>query len=50
MTDASPQPTWLQGYEPKPAKWEKGMASPNPAGRPKGGAVEARQDRAGAER
>ena len=36
MTDASPQPTWLQGYEPKPVKWEKGMASPNPAGRPKG--------------
>lgn len=36
------QPEWLQGYQPdaSPPKgnpqWQKGMKSPNPAGRPKG--------------
>lgn len=37
MTDTS-QPQWLIGFTPKPAKtkWVRGMASPNPLGRPKG--------------
>lgn len=37
MTDVS-EPEWKKGYTPKPApvKWERGMASPNPLGRPKG--------------
>ncbi len=37
MNDAS-QPEWLKGFTPKPApaKWEPGMASPNPLGRPRG--------------
>ncbi|WP_258152873.1 MULTISPECIES: DUF5681 domain-containing protein [unclassified Pseudomonas] len=36
------QPEWLKGYQPVTApppgnpKWQKGMKSPNPAGRPKG--------------
>lgn len=32
------QPEWMKGYKPKPApaKWERGMASPNPLGRPRG--------------
>lgn len=35
MTDAT-QPEWMQGFVPVPAKWEPGMKSPNPAGRPPG--------------
>lgn len=40
MTEV-PQPDWLKGYEPAPAKrgnpaWVKNGPSPNPAGRPKG--------------
>lgn len=34
------QPEWMQGFEPTPVppggRWQKGMPSPNPAGRPKG--------------
>lgn len=30
------QPEWMQGFVPQPAKWVKGMPSPNPAGRPAG--------------
>lgn len=32
------EPEWMKGFVPKPAptKWERGMASPNPLGRPKG--------------
>lgn len=36
MTDASTKPSWMEGYDPKPAKWVPGMKSPNPKGRPKG--------------
>lgn len=35
MTDAT-QPEWMQGFVPVPAKWVRGMKSPNPAGRPPG--------------
>lgn len=39
MTDNA-QPEWMKGYSPVPSpasrRWEKGMPSPNPKGRPKG--------------
>jgi hypothetical protein len=39
MTDDT-QPDWMKGYAPTPSpasgRWEKGMPSPNPRGRPKG--------------
>jgi hypothetical protein len=35
MTKAN-EPEWLEGYTPTPAKWVRGMKSPNPSGRPKG--------------
>lgn len=35
MNDAT-QPEWMQGFVPVPAKWVKGMKSPNSAGRPPG--------------
>lgn len=37
MSDQA-QPEWMNGFQPKPAptKWERGMASPNPLGRPRG--------------
>lgn len=43
MTEAA-KPTWLEGWEPTPAKkakggnpaWTPGMKSPNPSGRPRG--------------
>lgn len=37
MTEKT-QPEWMKGYVPVPAttRWEKGMRSPNPNGRPRG--------------
>lgn len=38
MTQQDEKPDWLKNYVPTPSpKWKKGMPSPNPAGRPKGG-------------
>lgn len=42
MTEQT-QPEWMEGYNPKPpVPWTKGMASPNPRGRPKGALIDKR--------